>query len=54
MNFLLVADNDFKNELSTKICMMAEKHAPNKKWYLDTIVKVLTLAGNHVKEEYIG
>ena len=54
MNFLLVSDNDFKNELAVKICMMAEKHAPNKKWYLDTIVKVLTLAGNNVKEEYIG
>jgi AP-1 complex subunit gamma-1 len=50
INFLLVAENEFKTELASKICMMCEKHAPNKKWHLDTIIKVLTLAGNNTKE----
>jgi len=34
--------------------MAVEKYAPSKKWYIDTIVKVLTLAGNFVSQDIIS
>lgn len=54
LNYLLIADNEFKKELSNKICMMCEKYAPTKKWQVDTVMKVLTLSEGHVREEYIS
>lgn len=37
------AEADFKAELANKICQISEKFAPNKKWHIDTVIKVLTL-----------
>lgn len=34
-----------------KICAIVDKHSPNRRWHIDTIIKVLTLAGNYIKEE---
>lgn len=53
LNFLLRAEREFKEELANKICMSVEKYAPNKKWHVDTCVKVLTLSGNEVRENFI-
>ena len=53
-NHLLSADNEFKRELANKICQICEKYAPNKKWHIDTVVKVLTLTEAHTREEYIS
>lgn len=54
INYLLIADTEFKKELSNKICMACEKYAPNKKWHIDTVIKVLTLSEGHVREEFIS
>ena len=54
LNYLLVADNEFKKELSNKICQMCEKYAPTRKWHIDTVVKVLTLSEHHVRQDYIS
>ena len=51
---MLVADNEFKKELSNKICQMCEKYAPTRKWHIDTVVKVLTLSEHHVRQDYIS
>jgi len=54
VNYLLSADNEFKKELANKICQICEKYAPNKKWHVDTVVKVLSLTESHTREEYIS
>jgi AP-1 complex subunit gamma-1 len=54
INYLLIADHEFKKELSNKICMACEKYAPNKKWHIDTVIKVLTLSEGHVREQFIS
>lgn len=54
LNYLLVADSEFKKELSNKICQICEKYAPTKKWHVDTVIKTLTLSDHHVREEYIS
>lgn len=51
LNYLLVADTDFKEELCSRICMAVEKYSPDRRWQLDTLIKVMCLGGNHVKEE---
>jgi AP-1 complex subunit gamma-1 len=51
---LVGAEPEFKKELSNKICQIREKYAPNKKWHVDTVIKVLTLSENHTREEYIS
>ena len=33
--------------------MAVEKYAPNKKWFVDTMIKIFTLAGNEVRENFI-
>ncbi|KAL4432313.1 hypothetical protein ABPG74_011072 [Tetrahymena malaccensis] len=52
LNYLLaVTDEGFLRELTNKICAIVDKHSPNRRWQVDTIIKVLTLAGNYIKEE---
>mmetsp|Transcript_81175 Transcript_81175/g.180558 ORF Transcript_81175/g.180558 Transcript_81175/m.180558 type:complete len:841 (-) Transcript_81175:44-2566(-) len=51
LNYLLVADTDFKEDLCSRICMAVEKYSPNRRWQLDTLIKVMCLGGNYVKEQ---
>jgi AP-1 complex subunit gamma-1 len=41
--FLEVADDEFKLGLTTQICLAAERFAPNKRWHIDTVLRVLKL-----------
>ncbi|KAK0551520.1 clathrin associated protein complex large subunit [Tilletia horrida] len=52
--FLEVSDNEFKLGLTTQVCLAAEKFAPNKRWHIDTVLRVLKLAGNYVREEVLS
>ncbi|PWN54219.1 putative golgi adaptor HA1/AP1 adaptin gamma subunit [Violaceomyces palustris] len=54
LSFLEVADNEFKLGMTTQICLAAEKFAPNKRWHIDTVLRVLKLAGNYVREEVLS
>lgn len=52
LNVLLTAkDEEFITELALKICLIVEKHSQNRRWHFDTILKVLILADQAVKEE---
>ncbi|ORY99359.1 adaptin N terminal region-domain-containing protein [Syncephalastrum racemosum] len=52
--FLEVADTEFKQSMTTKISLAAERFAPNKRWHIDTMLRMLKLAGNHVREEVLA
>ncbi|GLV41918.1 Adaptor Protein complex 1 gamma subunit [Carabus blaptoides fortunei] len=52
--FLEKADPEFKAHCSSNIVLSAEKYAPNKKWHLDTLLKVLVAAGNYVRDDVIS
>ncbi len=68
--FLELADDEFKLGLTTQICLAAERFAPNKRWHIDTVLRVLKLvrffpylddlhliwlqAGNFVREEILS
>lgn len=52
--FLEVADNEFKPVMTTQIGVAADRFAPNKRWHVDTVLRILKLAGNHVKEQILS
>ncbi|PWY76321.1 Adaptor protein complex AP-1 gamma subunit [Aspergillus heteromorphus CBS 117.55] len=52
--FLEVADNEFKPTMTTQIGIAADRFAPNKRWHVDTILRVLKLAGAYVKEQILS
>ncbi|KNZ74565.1 AP-1 complex subunit gamma-1 [Termitomyces sp. J132] len=52
--FLEVADDEFKLGMTTQVCLAAERFAPNKRWHIDTVLRVLKLAGNFVREEILS
>ncbi|KAH8116299.1 Adaptor protein complex AP-1 gamma subunit [Phellopilus nigrolimitatus] len=52
--FLEMADNEFKLGMTTQISLAAERFAPNKRWHIDTFLRVLKLAGNYVREEILS
>ncbi|GJT36552.1 retrovirus-related pol polyprotein from transposon TNT 1-94 [Tanacetum coccineum] len=39
--YLEVSDQDFKGDLTAKICSIVEKLSPDKLWYIDQMLKVL-------------
>jgi AP-1 complex subunit gamma-1 len=43
LSFLEVADNEFKLGMTTQISLGAERFAPNKRWQIDTVLRVLKL-----------
>ncbi|CAO3673785.1 unnamed protein product [Umbelopsis ramanniana] len=52
--FLEVADSEFKQSMTIKISLAATKFAPNRRWHIDTMLRVLKLAGNYVREENLA
>jgi AP-1 complex subunit gamma-1 len=52
--FLEVADNEFKPTMTSQISVAADRYAPNKRWHVDTMLRVLKLAGNYVKEQILS
>ncbi|KAK3901497.1 adaptin N terminal region-domain-containing protein [Staphylotrichum tortipilum] len=52
--FLEVADNEFKTTMTSQIGIAADRYAPNKRWQFDTMLRVVTLAGNYVKEPILS
>lgn len=52
--FLERADPEFKAQCSSNIVLSAERFSPNKKWHLDTLLRVLIAAGNYVRDDVIS
>ncbi|BFZ55824.1 clathrin associated protein complex large subunit [Savitreella phatthalungensis] len=54
LTFLEMANPEFKLNMTTQICIAADRFAPNKRWHVDTVLRVLKLAGNFVREEILS
>lgn len=52
--FLEVADSEFKPIMTSQIGVAADRFSPNKRWHVDTMLRVLSLAGNYVKEQILS
>lgn len=51
LSFLKHAEYGIREELVLKIAILAERFAKDLRWYIDVILKLITLAGNYVSED---
>jgi len=51
LRYLKVADYALREELVLKIAISTEKFATSYKWYVDTILQLISAAGDHVGDE---
>ena len=40
LDYLKVSDVEFKPDLTSKICMLVQRFAPDKQWHLDSLLQV--------------
>nr|KAG5693087.1 hypothetical protein BaRGS_014037 [Batillaria attramentaria] len=53
LHFLETCDPEFKADCCSNIVIAAAKHSPNKRWHIDTVLKVLTTAGNYIRSDVV-
>ncbi|XP_042332315.1 AP-1 complex subunit gamma-like 2 [Sceloporus undulatus] len=53
LSFLNTCAPDLKSDCASGIFLAAEKFAPNKRWHIDTILQVLTMAGSYVRDDSV-
>eukprot|EP00878_Enallax_costatus_P038873 GHUV01044361.1.p1 GENE.GHUV01044361.1~~GHUV01044361.1.p1 ORF type:complete len:317 (+),score=114.18 GHUV01044361.1:444-1394(+) len=51
VKYLTVADFGMREELVLKICILAEKFAPNVQWYVDVVLALLERAGDFCNDD---
>ncbi|KIY52732.1 Adaptor protein complex AP-2 alpha subunit [Fistulina hepatica ATCC 64428] len=51
LRYIRVADYALREEMVLKIAILTEKYANSYKWYVDTILQLLSTAGDHVGDE---
>ncbi|KAL7567791.1 hypothetical protein ACA910_000543 [Epithemia clementina (nom. ined.)] len=47
---LALADAAIREEMVLKIAILAEKYATDLRWYVDTILKLISISGDHVSD----
>lgn len=51
LKYLQSADYAIREEMVLKIAILAEKYATEYQWYVDTSLKLISMAGDHVSDE---
>jgi AP-2 complex subunit alpha len=51
LQYLKVADYALREEMVLKIAVLTEKYAGSYRWYVDTILELISAAGDHVGDE---
>ncbi|KAK1338779.1 hypothetical protein QTO34_019437 [Cnephaeus nilssonii] len=52
--FLETCPLDLRADCASGILLAAERFAPTKRWHIDTILRVLTMAGTHVRDDAVA
>ncbi|XP_016061333.1 PREDICTED: AP-1 complex subunit gamma-like 2 [Miniopterus natalensis] len=52
--FLEYCPLDLRADCASGILLAAERFAPTKRWHIDTILRVLTTAGTHVRDDAVA
>ncbi|XP_005882275.1 PREDICTED: AP-1 complex subunit gamma-like 2 isoform X2 [Myotis brandtii] len=52
--FLESCPLDLRADCASGILLAAERFAPTKRWHIDTILRVLTMAGSHVRDDAVA
>lgn len=51
LSYLAIADWAIKDEMVLKLAILAERFAPDMRWYVDTILQLLNIAGDFVSDD---
>lgn len=51
LDFLEVAESEFKTTITTEVLLAAEKHAPSLEWHVETALALLNKAGGHLRDD---
>lgn len=51
LRYLSIADYTLREEMVLKIAILTEKFAVEHEWYVDTILRLMSTAGDHVGDE---
>lgn len=51
LNYLVVAEDEYRAELCTRIADVMSRYAPDKRWHLDTLITMLSIAGKQASNE---
>ncbi|XP_022337174.1 AP-1 complex subunit gamma-1-like isoform X2 [Crassostrea virginica] len=54
LDFLENCDPEFKADTCSKIVQSTEKYSPNKRWHIDTVMKMLRVAGSYVRDDIVS
>ncbi len=54
MQFLAVCEPEFKADCSSNMFIAMEKYAPNKRWHIDQMTRVLKTSGNNVRDDIVS
>jgi AP-1 complex subunit gamma-1 len=54
LNYLVVASSEQKPKLCSKIMDTVDKYAPSRRWRVDTLITMLSIAGNQCDESIIA
>ena len=53
-NFLLTCEPEFKADCSSNMFIAMEKYAPDKKWHVDQMIRILKSAGNSSRDDIVS
>ncbi|TMW61221.1 hypothetical protein Poli38472_013684 [Pythium oligandrum] len=51
VNYLTIAEGPIREEIVLKAAILAEKYAKNLRWYVDTVLQLITIAGSQVPDD---
>ncbi|XP_035895161.1 AP-1 complex subunit gamma-1-like isoform X2 [Anopheles stephensi] len=54
LRYLESTDAEMKALCSSKIVLAAETYSPSIRWHLDVLLKILTIAGNNIRDDVIS
>jgi len=54
LSFLEVCEGDIKSSVASRICDVAGRYRPNKRWEVDTVIRVLRVAGSWVDQRVVN
>ena len=50
VTYLVAADSGIREQMVLKIAVLSEKFATSKKWYVDTVLKLISISGDQVSD----
>ena len=54
LNYLVVADDDVKEDLCQRTASVVNDFSPDRAWHIDTMVSILQLAGNSCSDDIVS